>query len=657
VLAVGAVDTTLVAHSSGFFTTGFNGVSIDGIPSYGGYVAASVVLDLALVLGTWALCLPLFALLRARRLQTLVMAGMLATGIPLLIAAGRYNLYAVLGNKAKVSVLGEISQGNTSTMAAQLVEQMGAKELVIPLFTALVVLAVVVSARKAEGRLADAEQRFAPPPLRSVWAAFASCALLGLLVVTIPSGAAASLRHGLRGKPSWILMVELIRGVTDVDRDGYSWLTQPPDPAPFDGTVHPYAIDVPGNGVDENGVGGDHPRAFEPFPVAAAREPLGGSRPHFLLIFLETFRADLLGARLGGREITPHLNRLAREGASSSRAFAHCPWTVSSRAQLFVGSLAFRGASSSLIGDFKDRGYTVGYFSGQDEAFGGTKSLLGVDRADEFYDARHDVAKRTSRSAMVASLQVSWKTVLSRVREFLANADPDRPLFLYVNFTDPHFPYSHDEVDPILDVEPITPSDIRADRAEKVWKAYANTAANVDRAVEELIDAWRTQLGGRDHAILVTADHGQAFYEKGFLGHGQAVDDAQSRVPLILWGIGGDWPEPLGLADIRGLLHRNLEVGRGGGVPVARFVPDPRRRVLQWAANIQRPHVVGLRGLEQVVLYDFWEDRLAVLTPEEAPLRLSPEEERREFRALIWNWEAVQQQELEPAPGEAIGSG
>jgi hypothetical protein len=190
-----------------------------------------------------------------------------------------------------------------------------------------------------------------------------------------------------------------------------------------------------------------------------------------------------------------------------------------------------------------------------------------------------------------------------------------------------------------------------------VWKAYANTAANVDRAVEELIDAWRTQLGGRDHAILVTADHGQAFYEKGFLGHGQAIDDAQSRVPLILWGIGGDWPEPLGLADIRGLLHRNLEVGRGGGVPVARFVPDPRRRVLQWAANIQRPHVVGLRGLEQVVLYDFWEDRLAVLTPEEAPLRLSPEEERREFRALIWNWEAVQQQELEPAPGEAIGSG
>ena len=616
-----------------------------------------VVLDLALVLGVWALCLPLLALLRARRLQTLILAGVLATGISFLIAAGRHNLYAVLGNMATVSVLREISRGSASTMAAQLLERMEAKDLLIPLFTALVLLAVVIAAREVEGRFADIERRFAPPPLRSVWAAFASCALLGALVLAIPSDTAARLRYGLRGKASWILTVELIQSVTDVDRDGYSWPAQPPDPAPFDGTIHPYAIDVPGNGVDENGVGGDHPRAFEPFPVAAAREPAGGSRPHFLLIFLETFRADLLGARLGGREITPRLNRLAREGASSSRAFVHCPTTISSRAQLFVGSLAFRGAGSSLIDDFKDRGYTVGYFSGQDESFGDTESLLGVDRADAFYDARRDVAKRTSRSASVASLQVSWKTVLSRVREFLAKVDPDQPLFLYVNFTDAHFPYFHGEIDPILAVEPITRADIRADHAEQVRKAYANAAANVDRAVEELIDAWRTHLEGRDHAILVTADHGEAFYEKGFLGHGEALDDAQTHVPLILWGIGGDWPEPLGLADIRGLLQRNLEVGRGGGVPVARFVPDPQRRILQWAANVKRPHVVGLRGLEQLVLYDFREDRLAVLAPEEAPLRLSPEEERREFRALIWNWEAVQQRELEPAPGVAIGSG
>jgi hypothetical protein len=475
--------------------------------------------------------------------------------------------------------------------------------------------------------------------------------LLGTLLPILPSDTVARVRYGLRAKPSRILLVRLLQRVTDLDRDGYGWLARPSDPAPLDGTVHPYAIDIPGNGLDENGVGGDHPLAFEPLPVAAAPELQGSKRPHFLLIFLETFRTDLLGARLDGREITPYLNQLAREGASSDQAFVHSPSTNSSRAHLFAGSLAYRSAGSTLIDDFKKRGYTVGHFSGQDDSFGDSASLLGFDRADVFYDARRDVEKRTSRSTSTVSLQVSCKTVLSRVRDFLAKLDTKRPLFLYVNFTDPHFPYFHREIDPILDVEPITKADIRADRAEKVWRAYANTVANVDRAVEELVETWRTQLDGRDHAILVTADHGQAFYEKGFLGHGEALDAAQTRIPLILWGIGGDWPEPLGLADIRGLLWRNLEVGHEGGIPVARFVPDPRRQVLQWAANLQRPHLVGLRELDRIALYDFRKDRLSVLTPGETPVRVSPEEEQKQLRALIWNWEALQRREAESVPG------
>jgi hypothetical protein len=651
VLVVGAVDTALLALSSGFFTTGFNSVHIGGLPSYGGYVVGSVTLDLALVLGLWALCLPLLALLRARRLQTLVLAGMLGTGLPLLIAAARYNLYSTLGKMFNVAQLREVARGSSSTMAAQALEQIETAVFLIPWLAAAFALVLTIAARRLEGRFAEVERRFAPPPLRSVWVAFVAFAFLGMLLPSLPSDTAARVRYGLSGKPSRMLQVRLLQRVTDLDRDGYGWLARPSDPAPFDGAVHPYAIDLPGNGVDENGVGGDHPLAFEPLPVAAAPEPRGTKRPHFLLIVLETFRADLLGARLAGREITPYMNRLAREGASSGSAFVHSPSTIPSRAQLYTGSLAYRRVGSTLIDDFKSRGYTIGHFSGQDDSFGDSASLLGFDRADAFYDARSDVAKRTSRSASTVSLQVSCKTVLSRVQEFFADYAPDRPLFLYVNFTDTHFPYFHDEIDPILEVEPITKAEIRADRAEKVWRAYANTAANVDRAVEELVDAWRAHLDGRDHAILITADHGQAFYEKGFLGHGQAIDDAQTRVPLILWGIGGDWPEPLGMADIRALLWRNLEAPRDGGVPVARFVPDPRRRVLQWAPRVHRPHVVGLRGLEQIALYDFRKERFSVLTPEETPVRVSPEEERKQLRSLIWNWEALQRQEAESTAG------
>jgi len=650
VLVVGVVDTTLVALSTGFFSSGFNGVYIDSLPWYAGYAMESVVLDLMLVLGIWALLLPLLALLRVQTLQVLALAGSIAAGLPLLFAAARYDLYARLGNMVSVSLLRDVAQGSKVTMVVQAFQNMEAVELLVPLFAVLCLLIVTVSARKLEPRFADVERRFAPPPLRSVWAALAVCVVPAMLLVALPSESASRLRYGLRAKLSEILLMEFLEHATDFDGDGSGWLSQPPDPALLDGAVYPYAIDIPGNGRDENGIAGDHPVAFTPVPVESAAAPQAGTRPHVLLIFLETFRGELLGARLDGREITPYLNALVREGSSSLRAFAHCPSTVPSRAQLFTGSLAYRGGRSTLIDDFKGRGYTVGYFSGQDESFGDSESLLGVGRADVFYDARLDVARRTSRSALPASLQVSWKTVLSRVREFLSGVDPGQPLFLYVNFTDPHFPYFHGETDAILDVEPITRSDIRADQAEKVWKAYANTVANVDRAVEELIAAWRAALGGADHAIVITADHGQAFYENGYLGHGESLDESQTRIPLILWGIGGDWPEPLGLADIRGLLWRNLQVGRKGGAPVARFVPDPARRILQWAANAERPHLIGLRGLERTVLYDFRKDQLSALTTKEERVRLSPEEERAELHALIWNWETVQRREAESGP-------
>jgi len=43
----------------------------------------------------------------------------------------------------------------------------------------------------------------------------------------------------------------------DFDRDGYSWVSPIKDPQPFNAAVHPMAVDIPFNGIDEDGVGGD----------------------------------------------------------------------------------------------------------------------------------------------------------------------------------------------------------------------------------------------------------------------------------------------------------------------------------------------------------------------------------------------------------------
>jgi hypothetical protein len=50
--------------------------------------------------------------------------------------------------------------------------------------------------------------------------------------------------------------------MSDVDGDGYGVLSAPQDPAPFTKSIHPYALEIPGNGVDEDGVAGDLPADF-----------------------------------------------------------------------------------------------------------------------------------------------------------------------------------------------------------------------------------------------------------------------------------------------------------------------------------------------------------------------------------------------------------
>lgn len=115
----------------------------------------------------------------------------------------------------------------------------------------------------------------------------------------------------------------------------------------------------------------------------------------------------------------------------------------------------------------------------------------------------------------------------------------------------------------------------------------------------------------------------------------------QTRVPLILWGIGGDWPEPIGISDIRGLLRRNLPREPRGSPPRARFVPDANRRIFQYMAVIEHPQLLGLRRLDRTAVYEFRSGRLSHLGPDDEPLQFPKATVRSDFEALIRNWEAL----------------
>ena len=109
-------------------------------------------------------------------------------------------------------------------------------------------------------------------------------------------------------------------------------------------------------------------------------------------------------------------------------------------------------------------------------------------------------------------------------------------------------------------------------------------------------------------------------------------------MPLIVWGVGGEWPVPLGAADIRGLLLRSLDA------PPARrpeFISRPERRVFQYLPSLHRAERIADRGLEGSIVYDI--ARSAAFDSEGRALALDDPQVLR----LIHRWEALRVQQSE----------
>lgn len=642
VLLLTAVDAALLQASATLFTAGFNSVYLRGFQILG-FALLSVLCDAFLLAGLWALVAPLLRGRRLSGLQQVAAVAALALAVPLSIDFVFYQVGQVLGRMASIGVLWEVAAGGLGLMAGE------AAQHAFPLVVALLAGAgLVVIAVASLGRIERATgfgRALELPATRRLWLLCLVSGVVAVAAIVTADRLDPSLAGSVVPKPSVRVLERLADFVTDVDRDGFGLLSRPRDPAPFDGSRNAYALDRRANGIDENGLAGDLPAGAR----APTNVPLGAlgpaeRRPDFLLVYLESFRADRLGGRRNGREITPFLDALAREGSHSERAYVHSPYTIWSRAQLFGGRIDPYDAQDTLIDDFESLGYTVAWFSGQDDSFGDSRALLGLDRVDHFYDAREDVDLRSSRGTSAGGLQVSWKRLLERVTDYLEHYDRERPLFLYVNLVDTHFPYTHSEMDDLLGVPPFSRDQIRVDNAEAVRAAYDNAAANVDLAISRVVERFRDAIRGRDHAILVTSDHGQALFERDVLGHGQLLTEEQTRAPFVLWGVGGDWPEPLGMADVRGLLRRYLFEPWQGERPRARFVTDPQRRIFHYMAQIRHPHLVGLRTADALTSYDLDRDRLRLYVGvQDEPREAGADVRERAFDELIWSWEALRE--------------
>ena len=333
-------------------------------------------------------------------------------------------------------------------------------------------------------------------------------------------------------------------------------------------------------------------------PAAAAApacEDLSWDGPRkgagLVIILSDTMRRDRLGA-YGGPARTPAFDRFAAEHLLFRSAYTQAPWTTPSIATLLTSlypsqhgvqshpaAMDSRGTSrpdptvdvlpaglTTLPEVLQAAGYRTGAFVGNPWLEGRFGFAQGFDTYDLSF-AEWDVP-----GEVIARAGLKWLQGVKKGDSF----------FLYLHMMDSHRPHP-----------PLTPEELRAraaalakdDRplspqaAQLVAKVvglepgsaaaatgvkpsvallemtYDRGVEAFDRGLQAFLEGFAKHPAFNSTAVIVTSDHGESLFDRGFGNHGNALYDDQVSIPLAarLPGVSADEGKVgcrLGLIDV-----------------------------------------------------------------------------------------------------------
>ena len=180
-------------------------------------------------------------------------------------------------------------------------------------------------------------------------------------------------------------------------------------------------------------------------------------------------------------------------------------------------------------------GYQVSIISGQDESFGDVALETGMkNEGVSYFDARTALDDRVFPSTEHGSLRLSEERVIEQFQNRIKQVDFAQPQFFYLNIQAGHFPYSHPKMTKRIADNLIPRSDINGENKNRVAETYWNAIANADWAVGKVIESLKERNQLDKTTLVILGDHGESLFDDGFLGHGHALNDTQTKIPLII---------------------------------------------------------------------------------------------------------------------------
>lgn len=407
------------------------------------------------------------------------------------------------------------------------------------------------------------------------------------------------------------------------------------------------------------GPGGDAPDGVPYGELGPAPDALGPSSPDVVLVVIDCLRADHVGAYGYHRETTPTIDALAGDGVLFDHVLAASNWTRPTVASLFTGlSLSQHRVPGIATPLEVTRAQTA---ARRDE---NARVLAGNALSDELYtlaeafrDGGYATAAFINQVQMPPYLGFAQgfdrydmvdggdRSVVEGATAWLQEDPPGtRPRFAYLHLLRLHYPYlpapardlwrtrfellpkgpfADDDRKRLAAYDPVP------DDAQELMDLYDGVLRGVDRNVRRLLEGLEDIGRADDTIVVVTSDHGEAFFERGRAQHaGSSLHAELVRIPWIMrlpGGAGGGTrvSTPVGMVDIMPTLLDLAGVGVPGGLrgrSVARVVSG---RELEPAALLAESSGAGAdkalvwKGMKYV--FDFEHDRVEVYDVQRDP--------------------------------------
>lgn len=275
---------------------------------------------------------------------------------------------------------------------------------------------------------------------------------------------------------------------------------------------------------------------------AGCRRAAQPAPANVVLITIDTLRASRCSLYGHERKTTPFLDELATRSTVFDNAHATSSWTAPSMASLFT-SLPPR--SHGVIHGFVEKGKVI-----DQEVLSGDFVTLAEALAGHGYKAfgvstnGHLTAKTGFGQGFDVLTEIAWepasaveeKTLLLRDRLRAAES-----YFLWVHYLDPHWPY--EERQPWFDSyqatlrQDVDGAEIPPGKGKNIQaffemlNRYDSEIAYVDDSIRRLFSELALE---QNSLVIVTADHGEAFFDHGQFSHGQSLYEEEIRVPLLV---------------------------------------------------------------------------------------------------------------------------